>query len=142
MLYNINPYSSMFRQVSNIHRLDSSLDLKMIITNNRREDPRHYNIPTISEIAVIMISDKQTNKLFNYDSVYTYVKKDYKEYQSYILVSFSSSSLQSSINNRDHLNINKDKLNILRKHINVMNYVTYRLHLDCLSEAVVLYQFR
>ncbi|CAG8519616.1 10303_t:CDS:2, partial [Cetraspora pellucida] len=69
ILYNVNPYSSMFRQVDSIHRLDLFLDLKMVITDNRRKDSRHYNISTISEIAVIMISDEQTDELLNHNIV-------------------------------------------------------------------------
>ncbi|CAG8743002.1 20_t:CDS:2, partial [Cetraspora pellucida] len=85
ILHNMNPYCRIFRQVGNMHKLDLSLDLKMLIINNRRQDPRRYNIPTTSEVAVIMIDDRQTDKLLNHD----------------IIVPYSSSLIQEFIENKD-----------------------------------------
>ena len=39
MLYNINPYVNIFCQAGNLLKNNSSLDLKLVITNNRTKDP-------------------------------------------------------------------------------------------------------
>ncbi|RIA88368.1 hypothetical protein C1645_826433 [Glomus cerebriforme] len=38
MLHNINPYVNRFRQVGNLLKHNPSLDLKLVITNNRTKD--------------------------------------------------------------------------------------------------------
>ena len=38
MLHDINPYVNIFRQVGNLLRHNSSLDLKLVITNNKTKD--------------------------------------------------------------------------------------------------------
>ena len=57
MLYNINPYVDKFRQAGNLLKHNPSLDLKLVITNNRTKDPRCYNTPNASEVTAIMIGN-------------------------------------------------------------------------------------
>ena len=59
MLHDINPYVDNFHQAGNLLKHNPSLDLKLIITNNRINDPRRYNTPNASEVAAIMIGDEQ-----------------------------------------------------------------------------------
>ena len=59
MLNDINPYVKTFRQASDMLRSNHFMDMKMVITNNRTTDPRHYNIPRATEVVVIMVGDGQ-----------------------------------------------------------------------------------
>jgi hypothetical protein len=69
MLHDINPYVNIFRQAGNLLKNNPSLDLKLVITNNRTKDPRRYNIPNASEIAAIMIGDGQEVEHQNRDII-------------------------------------------------------------------------
>ena len=69
MLHDINPYVNIFRQAGNLLRHNPSLDLKLVITNNRTKDSRRYNTPTASEVAAIMIGDGQETENQNRDII-------------------------------------------------------------------------
>ena len=69
MLHNINPYVNIFCQAGNLLKNNSSLDLKLVITNNRTKDPQRYNIPNASEVAAIMIGNGQEIEYQNRDII-------------------------------------------------------------------------
>ena len=69
MLHNINPYVDKFRQAENLLKHNPSLDLKLVITNNRTKDPWRYNTPNASEVAAIIIGDGQEIEHQNCDIV-------------------------------------------------------------------------
>ncbi|CAG8640302.1 2430_t:CDS:2, partial [Diversispora eburnea] len=59
MLHQVNPYVKIFHQARDIFKNDPMIDLRMVITNNRTKDPRHYNVPSAAEVAIIMAEDGQ-----------------------------------------------------------------------------------
>ncbi|CAG8688546.1 23078_t:CDS:2, partial [Cetraspora pellucida] len=61
MLHDINPYCRIFNQATNILNLNSIFNFKMVITNSRSKDSRHYNILTASEVA--------PNSIVNYNPI-------------------------------------------------------------------------
>ncbi|CAG8786110.1 20907_t:CDS:1, partial [Cetraspora pellucida] len=65
MLHNINLYANMFHQVEYFLNCDLLLDLKLVITNNRTKDPHHYNTPSASEVAIIIIRNRQEAEPLN-----------------------------------------------------------------------------
>ncbi|PKK68658.1 hypothetical protein RhiirC2_781959 [Rhizophagus irregularis] len=69
ILHDINPYVNQFRQAGNLLKHNPSLDLKLVITNNRTKDPRRYNTPNASEVAAIMIGNGQEIEHQNRDIV-------------------------------------------------------------------------
>ena len=69
MLHDINPYVNRFRQVGNLLKNNSSLDLKLIITNKRTKDSQCYNTPNALEVAAIMIGNEQEIEYQNRDII-------------------------------------------------------------------------
>ncbi|CAG8834095.1 22761_t:CDS:1, partial [Cetraspora pellucida] len=69
MLHDINPYVNVFQQAANLLRHDQSLELKLIITDNRTKDLRRYNAPNASEVAIIMVGNAQGAEQLNRDIV-------------------------------------------------------------------------
>ena len=69
ILHNINPYVNKFYQIRNLLKHNPLLDLKLVITNNRTKDSWHYNTPNASEVAAIMISNRQETEYQNRDII-------------------------------------------------------------------------
>ncbi|CAG8741012.1 17716_t:CDS:2, partial [Cetraspora pellucida] len=69
ILHFMNPYSKMFKQAGAMLSLNPSLNLRILITDSRKKDSRHYNTPTASEVAVIMIRDSQEHEPLSHDIV-------------------------------------------------------------------------
>src|SRR5437762_13422230 len=86
MLNNINPYINKFQQDENLLRHNPSLDLKLIITNNRTKDSRRYNTPSASEVAAIMIGDGQETENQNRDIILQLHEGGISEFQKYIVL--------------------------------------------------------
>lgn len=57
MLHSVNPYVAQFRQVSERLTQDPATPLRMVIRADRASDPRRYNAPSGSEVAVIMLDN-------------------------------------------------------------------------------------
>lgn len=160
MLHDINPYVNVFQQAANLLKHDQSLDLKLIITDNRTKDPRRYNAPNASEVAIIMVEDAQGAKQLNWDIVlHTHegglqqISELYRGYAPlhYVLMFprgedgwhpnipiCDTSDIQdeedSDINNEDE----DSKSN---KCVTAMNYFAYRLQVGRPGEALTLHQY-
>ncbi|CAG8787215.1 5929_t:CDS:2 [Dentiscutata erythropus] len=57
MLDICNPYIQNFWQVRNIIHNNVTTEISMIIHGDRNQDIRHYNAPTASDVAAIMVGD-------------------------------------------------------------------------------------
>ena len=170
MLHDINPYVNIFRQAGNLLRHNPSLDLKLVITNNRTKDSRRYNTPTASEVAAIMIGDGQETENQNRDIIlqpheggiqriseihraYTplhYVlmfprgeDRWYPNIPIYNELMLPRGEWHPNIPHNDEiLEINdEDEANISSKCISAMNYFAYRLQVGRPNESVTLHYY-
>ncbi|CAG8810159.1 21578_t:CDS:2, partial [Cetraspora pellucida] len=69
MLHDLNPYCNIFKQAGHMLLANPLLNLRIAITDNRKEDPRRYNTPTALEVAVIMIGDGQNSEPMQCDII-------------------------------------------------------------------------
>ncbi|CAG8601559.1 3641_t:CDS:1 [Cetraspora pellucida] len=165
MLHYTNPYCRIFRQVRDIVSSNQSVNLKMVITDNKTKDPRHYNTLSATEVAIIMIEDGQEADVHHCDIVhYLHNSKMQRiseihhtyELLHYVLIfprgknswhpniSRTHISFSLSINdfaNIDALIINDEEKISTRKYVTAMNYFAYCLHLGHPNEPIVLHLF-
>jgi hypothetical protein len=58
MMYNINPYVEVFKMARDMIVTEGvPMDLKLRLIASRTKDARRYNVPTIDEVAVLMVGD-------------------------------------------------------------------------------------
>lgn len=157
-LHDVNPYCKIFNQASNILRSNSTLDLKMVITDIRSKDSRRYNTPRAAEVAVIMVGDGQEVEPLKRDIMLhsrggrmQRISEIHRVYEPlhYVLMfphgdngwhpyipincSLPSTTVQDTVDEEEEVST--------RKHVTAMNYFAYRLHLGRPGEAVVLHLF-
>ena len=153
MLHDINPYVNIFRQAGNLLKNNPSLDLKLVITNNRTKDSRHYNIPNASEVAAIMIGDGQEIEHQNRDIVLqshegniqriSEIHCTYTPLHYVLMFPRGEDGWHPNIpiyNEVSEIN-NEDETNILSKCITAMNYFSYQLQVGRSNEPVTLHYY-
>ncbi|CAG8778985.1 13049_t:CDS:2, partial [Rhizophagus irregularis] len=127
MLHDINPYVNQFRQAGNLLKHNPSLDLKLVITNNRTKDPQRYNTPNASEVAAIMIGNGQEIEHQNRDIVLQPHEGNIKQI----------SELHCAYTPLHYvLMFPRDE-----KYVTAMNYFAYRLQIGHPNEATTLHYF-
>src|SRR6266498_5383040 len=164
MLHNINPYVNQFRQAGNLLKDNPSLNLKLIITNNRTKDPRRYNTPNASEVAAIMVGDGQEMEHQKRDIVLQPYEGDIQRISEihcayaplhYVLMFprgedgwhpnipiRNNEDNISTRNNEGVLEINdNDEANATSKYVTAMNYFAYRLQIGHPNEAITLHYY-
>jgi hypothetical protein len=164
ILHNINPYVNQFRQAGNLLKNNPSLDLKLVITNNRTKDPRRYNTPNASEVAAIMIGNGQEIEHQNQDIVLQPheggIKRISEIHCAYTLFHYvfmfprgedgwhpkipirTNKNNTSMCNNEEVLEISyNDETNVKDKYVTAMNYFAYRLQIGRPNEATTLHYF-
>ena len=155
MLYDINPYVNILHQAENLLKHNPSLDLKLIITNNRINDPRRYNTPSASEIAAIMIGDGQEIEHQNRDIVLQSHKGNiqriseihcaYTPLHYVLMFPRGEDGWHPNIpmrNNEEVLEIsNNYEANVTNKCVSAMNYFAYRLQIDRPNNAITLHYY-
>jgi hypothetical protein len=58
MMYNINPYVEMFKMARDMMATEGvPMDLKLCLITSRTKDARRYNVPTVDEVAALMVGD-------------------------------------------------------------------------------------
>jgi hypothetical protein len=58
MMYNINPYVEMFKMARDMMATEGvPMDLKLRLIASRTKDARRYNVPTVDEVAALMVGD-------------------------------------------------------------------------------------
>jgi hypothetical protein len=58
MMYNINPYVKMFKMARDMMAIEGvPMDLKLRLIAFRTKDARRYNVPTVDEVAALMVGD-------------------------------------------------------------------------------------
>lgn len=57
MLDEFNPHAKAFRMARDLLKTNNFLDLKLRLISDRRQDGRVYNIPTVSEVAALIVGD-------------------------------------------------------------------------------------
>jgi hypothetical protein len=58
MMYNINPYVEMFKMARDMMATKGApMDLKLHFIASRTKDARRYNVPTVDEVAALMVGD-------------------------------------------------------------------------------------
>jgi hypothetical protein len=58
MMYNINPYVEVFKMARDMMATKGApMDLKLRLIAFRTKDARRYNVPTIDEVAALMVGD-------------------------------------------------------------------------------------
>ena len=170
MLHDINPYVNIFRQAGNLLRHNPSLDLKLVITNNRTKDSRRYNTPIASEVAAIMIGDGQETENQNRDIILqpheggiqriSEIHRAYTPLHYVLMFPRGEDGWHPNIpiynelmlprgewhpnipHNDEILEINdEDEANISSKCISAMNYFAYRLQVGRPNEPVTLHYY-
>ena len=146
MLHDINPYVNIFRQAGNLLKHNPSLDLKLVITNNRTKDPRRYNTPSTSEVAAIMIGTEQEIEYQNRDIILQSHGGDIQRISEIHCAYAPLHYVLMFPRGEDgwHPNIpihNNDEANATSKYITAMNYFAYRLQIGRPNEATTLHYF-
>ncbi|CAB4483679.1 unnamed protein product [Rhizophagus irregularis] len=164
MLHDINPYVNQFRQAGNLLKHNPSLDLKLVITNNRTKDPRRYNTPNASEVAAIMIGNGQEIEHQNRDIVLQPHEGNIKRISElhcvytplhYVLmfprgedgwhpkipIYNKNDNISIHDNNNEVLEIYSDNDETDEKYVTAMNYFAYRLQIGRSNEATTLHYF-
>jgi hypothetical protein len=58
MMYNINPYVEVFKMARDMMATEGApMDLKLRLIASRTKDARRYNVPTVDEVATLMVGD-------------------------------------------------------------------------------------
>jgi len=58
MMHNINPYVEVFKMARDMMAIEGALmDLKLRLIASRTKDARRYNVPTVDEVATLMVGD-------------------------------------------------------------------------------------
>ncbi len=58
MMYNINPYVEVFKMARDMMATEGApMDLKLHLIASRTKDARRYNVPTVDEVATLMVGD-------------------------------------------------------------------------------------
>ncbi|RIA90058.1 hypothetical protein C1645_738150 [Glomus cerebriforme] len=65
MLDEYNPYIQNFHQARDVILAEETTYISMRIYSDQSQDPHHYNVPTASDVAAIMISDSYDIHLSN-----------------------------------------------------------------------------
>ncbi|CAH1771184.1 5702_t:CDS:1, partial [Entrophospora sp. SA101] len=147
MLHDVNPYCEMFRQAGDIVRLNPSLDLQMVITDSRKEDPRRYNTPAASEVAIIMIGAEPLERnivLQLHEGGLQRISEMHRAYEPlhYVLMfPRGEDGWHPYIPIKESIAFDDDEASTTKKHVSAMNYFAYRLQLGRPGEAVVLHRF-
>ncbi|UZO22173.1 uncharacterized protein OCT59_014543 [Rhizophagus irregularis] len=164
MLHDINPYVNQFRQAGNLLKHNPSLDLKLVITNNRTKDPQRYNTPNASEVAAIMIGNGQEIEHQNRDIVLQPHEGNIKQISElhcaytplhYVLmfprgedgwhpkipIYNKNDNISIHGNNNEVLEIYSDNDETDEKYVTAMNYFAYRLQIGHPNEATTLHYF-
>ena len=154
MLHDINPYVNIFRQAGNLLKNNPSLDLKLVITNNRTKDPRRYNIPNASEIAAIMIGDGQEVEHQNRDIILrpyeggiqriSEIHCAYTPLHYVLIFPRGEDGWHPNIPIQDRRISeisDNDETNISSKYITAMNYFAYQFQIGHSNEAITLYYY-
>ena len=63
MVHELNPYVKSFKYALQLSKESTVPELRMIIRAEKQSDLRRYNVPTSSEIAVIIPGNNNTNVL-------------------------------------------------------------------------------
>ncbi|CAB5217443.1 unnamed protein product [Rhizophagus irregularis] len=132
MLHNINPYVNQFRQAGNLLKHNPSLDLKLVITNNRTKDPQRYNTPNASEVAAIMIGNGQEIEHQNRDIVLQPHEGNIKRISE---LHCAYTPLYYVLMFPRVLEIYSDNDETDEKYVTAMNYFAYRLQIGRSNEA-------
>ncbi|CAG8765712.1 10251_t:CDS:1 [Cetraspora pellucida] len=164
MLHNINPYCRIFKQVTNILSSNSSFDLRIVITDNRPTDPRCYNTPSATEVAVIMVSAEHEPEPLQCDIVlhlregeFQRISELHRTYEPlhYVLMfprgedgwhyniptsNIDFSTFLSSSTALDAFIMNEKEIYTIQT-VTAMRYYAYQLHFGCPNEPVVLHLF-
>ena len=153
MLHDINPYVNIFRQTGNLLKQNPSLDLKLVITNNRTKDSQCYNTPSASEVAAIMIGNGQEMEIQNRDIILqpheggiqriSEIHRAYTPLHYVLMFPRGEDGWHPNIpiRNEEISEINEDEENISSKYITAMNYFAYRLQVGRSDEAVTLHYY-
>jgi hypothetical protein len=154
MLHNINPYVNRFRQVGNLLKNNSSLDLKLIITNKRTKDSRRYNTPNASEVAAIMIGDGQEIECQNRDIILrpheggiqriSEIHCAYTPLHYVLMFPRGEDGWHPNIpiyNENISEISDENETNISNKCVTAMNYFAYRLQVGRSNEPITLHYY-
>jgi hypothetical protein len=154
MLHDINPYVNKFRQAGNLLKHNPSLDLKLIITNNRTKDSRRYNTPNASEVAAIMIGDGQEMEYQNRDIILqphegglqqiSEIHRAYTPLHYVLMFPRGEDGWHPNIPiyNEEALEISdNDEANVSNKYVTAMNYFAYRLQVGRSNETTTLHYY-
>ncbi len=156
MLHDINPYVNKFRQAGNLLKDNPSLDLKLVITNNRTNDPRRYNTPSASEVAAIMIGTGQEIEHQNRDIVLqpheggiqriSEIHCAYTPLHYVLMFPRGEDGWHPNIPIRDSNDEtteigDNDEVNTTSKYVTAMNYFAYRLQIGRSNEATTLHYY-
>ncbi|CAG8726587.1 25174_t:CDS:10, partial [Cetraspora pellucida] len=145
MLYDINPYCRIFNQATNILNSNSIFNFRMVITDSRSKDSRHYNTPTTSEVAIIMVGIKRISELHHaYESLHYVLMFPRGEdgWHLYIPTTDMSFSISLPSNSEPELLIIDEEEGIcIIKYITAMKYYAYHLYLGCPNKLIVIYLF-
>jgi len=58
MMYNINPYVEVFKMARDMIAIEGvPMDLKLRLIASRIKDAHQYNVPTVDEVAALMVGD-------------------------------------------------------------------------------------
>jgi len=58
MMHNTNPYVEVFKMARDMMATEGALmDLKLRLIASRTKDARRYNVPTVDEVATLMVGD-------------------------------------------------------------------------------------
>jgi len=58
MMYNINPYVEVFKMARDMMAIEGApMDLKLHLIASRTQDARRYNVPTVGEVAALIVGD-------------------------------------------------------------------------------------
>jgi hypothetical protein len=58
MMYNINPYVEVFKMARDMMATEGApMDMKLRLIAFRTKDARQYNVPTVDEVAALMVGD-------------------------------------------------------------------------------------
>ena len=63
MIKEVNPYAHLYKQAGDIMRQNPMMDIKLVLrtcAENSKIDPQRYNLPTGTDVAVILPLDRQT----------------------------------------------------------------------------------
>ena len=63
MIKEVNPYAHLYKQAGDIMRQNPMTDIKLVLrtcAENSNIDPQRYNLPTGTDVVVILLLDRQT----------------------------------------------------------------------------------